>query len=116
MERYSYLNITEREDITVCWRGHEEVSRIAARSGGISQRSPGRLRETAGTARRGAARLQGLDRAVEGEYQEVRLQAAQGARRPHAALPGGLPHLRQALVLRAGGGQAAYGAAERGGE
>ena len=36
MDGYSHLSIAKREDIMVCWKGHEGVSQIRGSSDGTS--------------------------------------------------------------------------------
>ena len=42
MDGYSHLSIAKREDIMVCWKGHERVSQIRGSSDGTSRSYPTR--------------------------------------------------------------------------
>jgi hypothetical protein len=50
MDGYSHLSIEKREDIMVCWKGHERVSQIRGSSDGTSRPYPTRSGATDGTA------------------------------------------------------------------
>ena len=50
MDGYSHLSIEKREDIMVCWKGHEGVSQIRGSSDGTSRPYPTRSGATDGTA------------------------------------------------------------------
>ncbi|RRF98208.1 MAG: hypothetical protein DUD39_10800 [Coriobacteriaceae bacterium] len=48
MDGYSHLSIAKREDIMVCWKGHEGVSQIRGSSDGTSRPYPTRSGATDG--------------------------------------------------------------------
>jgi IS30 family transposase len=48
MDGYSHLSIEKREDIMVCWKGHEGISQIRGSSGETSRPYPTRSGATDG--------------------------------------------------------------------
>ena len=50
MDGYSHLSIEKREDIMVCWKGHEGISQIRGSSDGTSRPYPTRSGAMGGSA------------------------------------------------------------------
>ena len=50
MDGYSHLSIEKREDIMVCWKGHEGISQIRGSSDGTSRPYPTRSGALGGKA------------------------------------------------------------------
>ena len=71
MDSHSHLSIAKREDIMVCWKGHEGISQIRGSSDGTSRPYPTRSGATDGTA------LPRIERAKACRREAAALQAPQ---------------------------------------